>query len=72
MKQREHEVLDKFLVLRKLPICGRQEAEVRQTTEACDRGNPCFGVFDVAAGSRISEKNPALSDRKTTDHVNDV
>jgi len=34
---------------------------VRQTTEACARGNLCFGVFDVAAKPRISEKNPAFS-----------
>jgi len=34
---------------------------VRQTTEACARGNLCFRVFDVAAKPRISEKNRAFS-----------
>jgi hypothetical protein len=63
MKQREHETLDKFPVLRKFPIRGRLTAEVRQTTEACDRGNRCFRVFDVAAWERISEKNPAFFGR---------
>jgi hypothetical protein len=62
MKQREHEALDTFAILRK--FCFRRSclaAEVRQTTEACARGNLCFRVFDVAAEQRISEKNPAFS-----------
>jgi hypothetical protein len=62
MKQREHEALDTFAILRK--FCFRRRspaAEVRQPTEACARGNPCFRVFDVATKQRISEKNPAFS-----------
>jgi hypothetical protein len=44
MEQREHEVLDSFAILRKL-WRGGNAMEVRQTTEADERGNPVFSRF---------------------------
>jgi hypothetical protein len=56
MEQRKHEALGYFAVLKNLST-----SEARQTTQARQRGNLCFRVFDVAAKQRISEKNPAFS-----------
>jgi hypothetical protein len=44
MEQREHEFLGSFVILRKL-WRGVNAIEVRQTTEADERGNPEFPGF---------------------------
>jgi hypothetical protein len=49
MEQREHEVLGSFVILRKL-WRGGNAMEVRQTTEADERGNPEFSRFCRCGG----------------------
>jgi hypothetical protein len=56
MKQREHETLDDFAVIKK-PSPPKPAPNYRSTRFR----QPAFDIFHVAAGRRIGEKNPAFS-----------